>query len=469
MYSEYLKDKLDDPFWKDILNGSYESIQSNLDMLKSEIQKNRFEMKQQISANLNDYVKSQESAIKLTQELNRIRVSSKAEQFKKQIKLFKIVNANSEGADANTATQKSQVQDQQEGGKAILLQSQSLFEKFKRCQQENDYMEIFEVESVIQRCLKAEDYEELSKLLFWLEKLILKNKDNASLHKIFSEIMKKYRKVLCNILFQNYNKSKKDKLKKFFIDFGKNLKSQKDSYLFEIFQAHFAKKFKQIFEKNKTQLVQINHIANIFDIYGKSLNKSVLFVQEINESLKEKEQIKILQFVNKFRKNLIDLIDKVRNNKLNEIKIRIAQFQEPLKTHLRLGSVDQLQISLQTKVFLIKAKAFLRYRNRFLITLGELKVIENEQEMFNEMVKNSEGIQVLLNMIKVYRFLLQTNRINEQKIDEYVSQFIEHVSKEIQNLIQIYYNTEDLKQTAEELDNKRKILIEMLFKQRKNF
>lgn len=46
-------------------------------------------------------------------------------------------------------------------------------------------MEIFEIENVIQKCLKAEDYEELSKLLFWLEKLIIKNKDNVSLHKMF--------------------------------------------------------------------------------------------------------------------------------------------------------------------------------------------------------------------------------------------------------------------------------------------
>lgn len=37
MYSEYLKEKVDDPFWKDILNGSYENINSHLDILKSEI------------------------------------------------------------------------------------------------------------------------------------------------------------------------------------------------------------------------------------------------------------------------------------------------------------------------------------------------------------------------------------------------------------------------------------------------
>jgi len=105
-------------------------------------------------------------------------------------------------------------------------------------------MDIFEVERVIQQCLKAEEYEELGRLLFWLERLILKNSDNACLFRVFGDIMNKYRRVLCNTLFMGYQKSKKEKLKKFFVDFGRNLHSSKDAYLFEIFQAHFLRKFR---------------------------------------------------------------------------------------------------------------------------------------------------------------------------------------------------------------------------------
>lgn len=40
-----LKGKKEDPFWKEILRGSYESLGEQIESVKCDIEKNRFEMK----------------------------------------------------------------------------------------------------------------------------------------------------------------------------------------------------------------------------------------------------------------------------------------------------------------------------------------------------------------------------------------------------------------------------------------
>ena len=44
-YIEFLQKNKQDPYWKDILNTSYDLLGSKLEIVKSEISRNRYEMK----------------------------------------------------------------------------------------------------------------------------------------------------------------------------------------------------------------------------------------------------------------------------------------------------------------------------------------------------------------------------------------------------------------------------------------
>jgi hypothetical protein len=54
-------------------------------MVKGEIDKNRFEMKQMVNSHLSDYVKSEEAAIKLTEEVSKILKANKGSILKATI------------------------------------------------------------------------------------------------------------------------------------------------------------------------------------------------------------------------------------------------------------------------------------------------------------------------------------------------------------------------------------------------
>jgi len=54
-------------------------------MVKGEIDKNRFEMKQMVNSHLSDYVKSEEAAIKLTEEVSKILKANKGSILKAAI------------------------------------------------------------------------------------------------------------------------------------------------------------------------------------------------------------------------------------------------------------------------------------------------------------------------------------------------------------------------------------------------
>ena len=56
-----------------------------MDVVKGEIDKNRFEMKQMVNTHLSDYVKSEEAAIKLTEEVTKIICASKGSVLKSNI------------------------------------------------------------------------------------------------------------------------------------------------------------------------------------------------------------------------------------------------------------------------------------------------------------------------------------------------------------------------------------------------
>lgn len=54
-YLDYICQKNEDPYWKEILNTSYDMLPHKLEILNSEIMKNKFEIKKIVVENLDDY------------------------------------------------------------------------------------------------------------------------------------------------------------------------------------------------------------------------------------------------------------------------------------------------------------------------------------------------------------------------------------------------------------------------------
>jgi hypothetical protein len=66
-------------------------------------------------------------------------------------------------------------------------------------------------------------YDDICKLLIWLEKLVEKTKvQNQHLNASFQFILQQYRKIICEICFSNYKSknNKKEAINQFILKFG---------------------------------------------------------------------------------------------------------------------------------------------------------------------------------------------------------------------------------------------------------
>ena len=70
-YLDYLSSHQNDQYWIDILNTSYDMLPHKLEILNSEHSKNKYEIKKVVIENLDDYLSSKDTAIKMTLEIDK--------------------------------------------------------------------------------------------------------------------------------------------------------------------------------------------------------------------------------------------------------------------------------------------------------------------------------------------------------------------------------------------------------------
>ena len=77
-YLDFISSHHNDLYWQEILNTSYDMLPHKFEILMSELSKNRYEIKKVVIENLDDYLSSKETALKLLLEIEKHKAFTKS-------------------------------------------------------------------------------------------------------------------------------------------------------------------------------------------------------------------------------------------------------------------------------------------------------------------------------------------------------------------------------------------------------
>ena len=277
-YLDYLSSHQNDQYWIDILNTSYDMLPHKLEILNSEHSKNKYEIKKVVIENLDDYLSSKDTAIKMTLEID------KNKSFIKNA--LELIN--------------------QEMMSKVICDSKFYNETYAFLL--NNGL-IFEADNLIKTSAKPGNEENLVKLINFINKLCeLLSSPNVSmkkLQKFFEKITEKIRLFLIDkilsIKYKNIETINE-------IIPVNSIKSKQDDLANELFKRQLNKNILAKMEKLRPYKGKPDFFVKIFYIYSKSLENSLQKIIKLfdnyNEGQKDLHHLTNFQkFSNIFEKN----------------------------------------------------------------------------------------------------------------------------------------------------------------------
>ena len=350
-YLDYLSSHQNDQYWIDILNTSYDMLPHKLEILNSEHSKNKYEIKKVVIENLDDYLSSKDTAIKMTLEID------KNKSFIKNA--LELIN--------------------QEMMSKVICDSKFYNETYAFLL--NNGL-IFEADNLIKTSAKPGNEENLVKLINFINKLCeLLSSPNVSmkkLQKFFEKITEKIRLFLIDkilsIKYKNIETINE-------IIPVNSIKSKQDDLANELFKRQLNKNILAKMEKLRPYKGKPDFFVKIFYIYSKSLENSLQKIIKLfdnyNEGQKDLHHLTNFQkFSNIFEKNFNRVLknsceDESFLELLNCFKMESC-YQNCFWKRLQNLFEDHMQ-KLSQK-FLEKLKVFIRYAyiNNYFILLKKV-------------------------------------------------------------------------------------------------
>lgn len=271
-YLNYISSHQNDTYWLEILNTSYDMLPHKLEVLHSEFSKNRYEIKKVVIDNLEDYLSSKETAIKMSLEIekNKTYIKNARELIDSENKMKK----NFDGTFYDNVY-------------AFLGNSTM----------------IFEIENLVKLAMKKGYEQNLLKLIVWLNKANETLNGNAGNKKLKQQIEKIIERIRGGLI---------EKILMIKSQETKNLNDILPFNLWDQFQMSEAQLNDELFKKElkKNIIAKIekfhplrgnnDYLVKLFYIYNKALEKTLQKIFKVCENFEKNTKIEELKYFQKF-------------------------------------------------------------------------------------------------------------------------------------------------------------------------
>lgn len=404
-YLDYICQKNEDPYWKEILNTSYDMLPHKLEILNSEIMKNKFEIKKIVVENLDDYLLSKDISMKMANEIEKNKMLVKSS--------LEITN------DTKNQKIKCDLKEYNEISQfinnfSILLEMDKLIKILSRKENEKHMEKLIEF---IKATLHIYSTKSKNKLTEYLEKLLIKIKEI-----VFEKFI--------SIKFDPQNSHETSLMNPHLICAISNI-SIKD-LINELFIKDVKHKICTKVEKYHLVKGNFDYLEKLFCVYTRSIEKSFQKILKLYDSFLIEEQISLKKLQNFqkiflfFEKNF-KLLLKNYNEEETFLEL-ISEF--PVKdfpNNLLLILMQNILEDHLQKLFMkfeIKLEILIRYgyiNNLFLIMLKKadnssfddlISILNDEHfeksekfQKFLNFVRKNEIFSLLYNnLISIYSF-----------------------------------------------------------------
>lgn len=268
-FLKYLATNKDTELCNQIFNSSTDTLPHRLEILKSEKQKNRHEIKQVFTENIHDYLDSHEITVKLKNEMHKLQATSKN------------ISTSLAGALRKISHLKSQVKETQDINNKINL--------YKSYHQ-NDFMNIFEIEDKIKMCVRFELFQEAHDLFMWYSKLINSRKDkNYEVFKYLRHHLQTLKLNIFEYMLLNLKKTKFQRIANIIKDLIQNGEYHIEKLIPVLFPLYLNFSVKHKIEKAQKKS-QSDPLPGILASYPKAFDKAIRLLEE---SLGDKKSLLI--------------------------------------------------------------------------------------------------------------------------------------------------------------------------------
>lgn len=426
---KYLSQIKDSELGSQIFASSVDTLPHRLEVLKSEKQKNRHEIKQVFTENINDYLDSHEITTKLKNEITKLGTTSKNISSSISNALGKIKVLKSQNEQSNNINSKI-----------------NLYKSFHQ----SNLMNIFEVEEKIKLCVRFELFQEAHDLFMWYFKVVSSRKDkNYEVLKYFRHHIDTLKLSIFEYMLLNLKKTKFQRISNMIRDFIQNGEFDLDKLVPVLFPLYFNFTLKHKLEK-VLKNASTDTTPAILAAYPKTFDKVIRLLQEslgenpkvlLNElhvKLISREYFKferILKFMMKgtdeslilrfgpelhqiaprcfinFKSMIVELVDKLEDRSLQRLKTRF----KPLLRVLRYSNSFDKFLAVDIKNLLPTD----RDESKSKAVLGA--------EHVSKIFKEKRGTEVLHILINNFQNIYSLKFVyhNDQAVERAKSQYIE--------------------------------------------
>jgi len=303
-YLDFISQHQNHPYWLEILNTSYDMLPHKFEILMSELSKNRYEIKKVVIENLDDYLSSKETALKMLLEIEKHKSYTKtASEIFNQEKI-EISKCNVNFFDESHS----------------FLTQNSL---------------IFEMDNFMKIVKKQGNEENLGKLMTFLTEAIktlnLTPDDKNKLWAYFEKMTEKTQSILFNhILTQVKKNAPNDNNNELISISSYSSKLKPEELVQELFKIDYKKVLLEKLEKYRPLRGSNDYLLKIFGVYSKSLEKSLDKISSLYSRLKNGDSLnlnvgKIKSFQRYFKNFEENFRDLVKQSAQDESFMRLLQ------------------------------------------------------------------------------------------------------------------------------------------------
>ena len=404
-YLDFISSHHDDPYWQEILNTSYDMLPHKFEILMSELSKSRYEIKKVVIQNLDDYLSSKETALKLLLEIEKHKSFTKsATEIFTQDKII------------------------------ITKCDVGFFEGVHSFFSLNSTL--FEMDTFLNIVKKQSNDEHLEKITSFLKNachtISLSSENKGKLLAYFNKIAEKTRGItFANILSQDKKKQENGNKLSSISALCSNLKPEDIAQ--QLFKIAYKNVLLEKLEKYRPLKGSNEYLIKIFGIYSKSLENSLETISTLYAGLKNNELnlIDIKAHQNYFKAFEDNFSNLMKNSNQDESFIRLLQ---SFKQHenaksvvlMLLGSLieehfQKILGKFKEKLNLLNRYCYLNnmftnlllkvdnnYFDDFLAVANDAKIPKNEkiQKMLIFARKNEFFSLILNNVVGIYQFTM---------------------------------------------------------------
>jgi len=424
---KYLADNKDTEFGSQIFASSVDTLPHRLEVLKSEKQKNRHEIKQVFTENINDYLDSHEITTKLKNEITKLGTTSKNIATSVSNALSKIKELKSKTEETNDINSKI-----------------SLYKSFHQ----SNLMNIFEIEDKIKLCVRFELFQEAHDLFMWYFKVINSRKDkNYQVLKYFKNHVEALKLNIFEYMLLNLKKTKFQRISNMIRDFIQNGEFDLDKLvpvLFPLF-FNFALKHKldKVLKSGSADLTPgiLSAYPKAFDKVIRLLQESLgdkpqILLQEPHMKLIAKEYFKFERILKFMMKGTDDTLILRFGPELNQIVprcfINFKEMMEGTLTKLREKNIKKITRKIAPLLRVLRFsnsfEKFLAHDNKALLPTdrdeSKSKVVQGTEHV-SKIYKEKRGTEILHILINNFQGFYSLNYVyhNSEAVERTKTQY----------------------------------------------